>query len=104
MPTRLFQLIDGDGATAEFATELRATTPDCLRDAWCRQFMNSYADMLSPDAKAVLTLQGSLLKYDIAQIECRHAAIRRWLLARGLQTHVTDFQRLSGDWMAQQFR
>ena len=104
MPTRLFQLIDGDGATAEFATELRATTPDCLRDAWCRQFMNSYADMLSPDAKAVLTLQGSLLKYDIAQIECRHAALRRWLMARGLQTHVTDFQRLSGDWMAQQLR
>ena len=103
MPTRLFTLIDGD-VTAEAAEALRRSTPECLRDQWCRQFMHTYADMMSPEAQAVLILQASLHKFDIGQIERRHSSIRRWLHARGLQTHVFEFQRRSAEWMAQQLR
>jgi hypothetical protein len=103
MPTRLFTLIVGD-VTAAAAEALRRSTLECLRDQWCRQLMHTYADMLSPEAQAVLILQASLHKFDIGQIEHRHSSIRRWLHARGLQTHVFEFQRLSAEWMAQQLR
>jgi len=99
-PVALFRLL----ATPDRATamELQAA-PQCVRDPWGHEFLETYADPLCGEALAVLVSVASLLKLDIAEIECRHAAIRRHLHTR-VQTHVMGFGDLSGLWMAQQAR
>ena len=73
-------------------------------DAWAEWFINRYVDLRSPEALAIFILQAIILKYDIAQIECKHASVRRWVHARSTQTHTVDFQTRSGEWMSQQVR
>ena len=63
-----------------------------MRDAWTEQFVNRYVDLRSPEPLAVLTLQTIILKYDIAQIECKHASVRRLVHTRSTQTHTVDFR------------
>lgn len=100
-PVALFRLL----ATPDESTvaELKAT-PECVRDAWSHTFLQTYDDNpASEEAMAVLVSVASMLKLDIAEIECRHASIRRHLHTR-IQTHVMSFSELSGMWMSQQCR
>ena len=86
--TKLFRLLDPTDNLIE--GEIRGSDA-CMRDAWTEQFVNTYVHLRSPEALAVLTLQAIILKYDIAQIECKHASVRRWVHARSTQTHTVDF-------------
>ena len=78
-PVALFRLLaTPDGATA---AELKAV-PACVLDPWSQHFFETYEDPLCREALAVLESVASNLKLDIAEIECRHAAIRRHLHTR----------------------
>ena len=65
--------------------------------------MKEYPDPCADEALAVLTAIAALCKVDIAQIECQHAAVRRFLKTR-TQTHVMSFEELSGQFKAQRHR
>ena len=99
-PIAVFRLL----ATPDLATARELLgTPECVRDSWGHGFLEAYPDPLCNEAMAVLVCVASMLKLDIAEIECRHAAIRRHLSTR-IHTHVMGFGELSGMWMAQQAR
>jgi hypothetical protein len=100
MPIALFRLLASP--TQDVVDELK-NTPACMRDDWSKRFLTEYDNPLSEEALASLTLIAMMAKMDIAQIECRHASIRRWLHSR-IQTHTMDFSDLSGAFMSQQVR
>ena len=100
-PVALFRLL-GD-PTPDMASELQQMPP-CVRDAFATRFFDMYGDDLcGPEALAVLTTVAAELKMDIAEVERRHASIRRLLMSR-LQTNSFEFADLSGSWMCQQLR
>ena len=99
-PIALFRLLDSpDAATA---ADIKGV-PECVLDSFSSDFLGTYPDPTCDEALAVLSSVAALLKLDIAEIECRHAAIRRHLHTR-VQTHVMCFSHLSGMWMSQQSR
>ena len=100
MPTRMFILL----TSPELAAEV-AATPPCMQDSWSASFLARYGeDLLSDKAMAVLVTLAELTTKDTAQIEARHASIRRWLKTRSQQTHVMDFEILSCEWTLQRTR
>ena len=99
-PVVLFKLLDKPERAV--ADEIKAI-PECVRDPWAHRFLSTYADPIAPEPLAVLTTIASLVKADIAEVECRHASIRRHLHSR-LQTHGMEFGYLSGQFLAQQVR
>ena len=61
--------------------------PECTRDPWTKRFLATYLEPLSPEPLAVLTTIASVVKADIAEVECRHASTRRHLHSR-VHTHT----------------
>ena len=47
----------------------------------------------------MLALVAAMSKVDISKIESRHAAVRRRLMARGVQTHGMNIAGLSSEWV-----
>lgn len=72
--------------------------PRCLRDEFSDSFMQRY-DIESLRARLMLMLVASLLHIHIAEIECRHASLRRRL--QRVQARARDLVDLSAFWVAQ---
>lgn len=79
--------------------------PECMRDDISHEFLTQFAESPnSPRARAFLEFLAFSVSMDTAQIEARHASIRRWLFSRSTQTHTMEFTRLSTEWVLQQAR
>ena len=99
-PTSIFGLLDDPDAAGRLAA-----IPECLLDSWSKDFLAKHAGGLtSKKALAILATLAHLTYKDISGVECRHAAIRRWLVSRSVQTHVMDFRHLSCEWVLQRAR
>ena len=97
-PYKVFKILSGD--------ILGASAPPCMRDELADAFFRLYPDaaLYEPGGEAFGLLQvlGDALHIDIAQIEARHAAVRRLSLKKSLQTWVADFELLSAEWSCRQ--
>ena len=61
-------------------------------------------DLSSDRAILRLVLLATLIIPDIVRIECLHASVRRLVESKSLNTHKVDLERLSAEWVAQQYR
>ena len=78
--------------------------PLCMRDAFAHEFLNRYPtskDMTSKKALHQLHAIALLADVDISSIECRHAAVRRILMARSTSKQV-GIEVLSADYLCRQ--
>jgi hypothetical protein len=98
-PFKLFRILAGNSTTERnnIAAEL-ATDKACLRDPFSQHICDTYGleNLSSDDCIATLTVVAYLLRLCISRIECRHAAIRRLLRAKG-STWSADFPSISSD-------
>ena len=80
----------------------------CLFDAWTASFVETYqheeGGLLGPVAMAALRLIATMSKVDIAAIEALHAAIRRLVYTKGVQTHAETLEELSAEFVCQRAR
>jgi hypothetical protein len=100
-PTQVFRLLVMTDIS--IVDEVR-TDPDCLKDPWSIRFLSSFPNPRCDEALAVLSFLAELIKCDIAAIECRHAAIRRWVHSRGLQAHSVALKDVPSEWVCQRAR
>ena len=75
--------------------------PTCLRDPFAAEFLK-HNSLAEPAAQQKLLLQAKLLGLHIADIECKHASMRKLLLR--IQSRPTEFLDLASDWVAQRHR
>ena len=98
-PYKLFKLLLGDGEAGHPA--------ECLQDELAHAFLKHYPPDTcgfqpgSPEMVVLETL-ADVLKTDIAQIEAKHATIRRLTQRMSLQTWVADWQQLVSAWLVRQ--
>lgn len=86
-PWRMFLLLSDATFGATVLQEFRDTP--CLFDGWSSDFVRAHGESISdPQSVAVLELAllAQVVKEDIAQIEAQHASVRRFILARSLQS------------------
>lgn len=76
-------------------------TPSCLLDRFSRDFLGR-DDLASEEARQMLLLVCRLVKTNISEIECRHAALRR-LLTRVQARHM-ELDDLAALWVGQRCR
>ena len=93
LPIALFRLLR---TPAEATAKVLTATPECSRDSRSAHFWKEHPDLCADEALAALTAVAVLCKVGIAQIECHHAAVQ--------QTHVMNFEELSGHFTAQRHR
>ena len=98
-PYLLFKILLGDPESVESAV----STPACMHDELAHAFFARYpADSMAfgdnTRARATLQVLADICQIDIAQLESRHAAVRRLTLKKSLHTWVADFQQLASDW------
>ncbi len=87
------------------ATEIW-NTPRCMRDKFTNRFLSmfpSVAALCSDDCAMTLAIIAISLRLDISRIECRHAWVRRVMLARS-STHGAQFGRASSDFVMMRCR
>ena len=95
-PFQLFLLLDSEAHADRILEQ-----PACLLDPWSRDFVEPHRSEVDglrgpvPRAKALLV--ASLAKVDIAEIESWHAAVRRRLVSKGVQTHPLTLAALSSE-------
>ena len=87
-PFRMFRLLMGEELWADFKG-----VPPCLLDAWSSSVVERYRHLESPsdELMALLQFHARIRSIDISSIEARHAAVRRLLEARSVQTHRMSF-------------
>jgi hypothetical protein len=96
-PCRLWRLLDQHGADADAIKH----APVCMQDSWTKSFLKTWpeaSDLLSTDARGLLTIIGAHASLDIGPTECRHATIRRCIRGR-VQTHSMPLTRASADFV-----
>ena len=73
----------------------------CLKDQWALNMQARYGARLDgPDAMAEIEQAALLLDLDIAQIEARHASLRRFLKVRSQQVRAATVADLSAEFIA----
>jgi hypothetical protein len=94
-PVKMFLLL-ADSSLAELVTE----EPDCLLDDFSRKFCAHFKEkgLDHPDALMALKVAGMMWRLDIADVESRHAALRR-LLKRSPQAKRPLQPALSAQWV-----
>lgn len=98
--TKVFALIKSDLVADELDK-----APPCVRGRFVQEFYEKFeGNLTSVAAKAFLEAILVYTSHDVAQIESRHASIRRWLTFKSLQTHVVDFASLSSEWLLMRLR
>ena len=103
-PVRLFGLLGPDRAAIAEQIE---TMPPCLLCPFSRSFVEKAASdggLLSELSLAKLRLLAILIRNDTAAIEAKHAALRRRLNTRGIQTHSENVQEISAEFLLDQLR
>lgn len=81
--------------------------PDCVKDEFSRDVLRRFdtpEKLLGEDLRATLSAFGSLLRTETSRIECRHAAVRRLMRAKGGSTHAAEFSAISADWLLMRAR
>ena len=71
-------------------------TPECMKDEFSSAFSLRFPDMTA-EAHGVLEMIARNSTVDIAQLESRHASIRRLAYTRGVHTWVPHFGLISAD-------
>lgn len=97
-PWKTFLLVDGD---PDLIAEMRRL-PDCMLDEWSKQFRKDYPTLCCEEAQAVLRLLLVLIRADISNVECKHASLRRLVIARSIQTDPVSLDKLSAMWVFMQ--
>jgi len=99
-PVMLFScLLDGDAATLFYQQR------KCLHDSLTAAFVHSFPTAeaaLSPTGQDILLSLALIIDMDISQIEAKHAAVRRIVKARSLQTCGMQLEDLSCDFLLRQ--
>ena len=85
---------------AKTSKEIKATTP-CALDPFSKQFLEDF-DLESSEARAALLLLAKMANITIADVECRHAALRRMLTR--VQARKMELEDLASLWVSQRFR
>ena len=98
-PVKLFALLE----CPAMATEMNQI-PMCLKDPWSQKIQQCYGTLAHPMVKNLVVSQSLLQKCDISTIESRHAALRRNLLSRSLQTWRFGVSQCSAEWIMQNSR
>ena len=99
-PVRLFSCLLGNNEVEQFY-QLR----NCLHDSLTAAFVHAFpsvAEASSPTAQDILISLALLIDMDISQIESKHASARRIVMSRSLQTHGTQLDDLSADFLLRQ--
>lgn len=95
-PWRLFLVLD-DPSFAETVLAEHARSK-CLFDAWSDEFVQHYSeDLQRPTSLAFVELHviAAMAKEDMSQIESLHAILRRYIVARSVQTQGIRLDELS---------
>ncbi|CAK0802016.1 unnamed protein product, partial [Prorocentrum cordatum] len=95
-PFRLFLLVKNPDLAN--STQREAA---CSRDSFTQDFCQKYS-LDDPCARYVLLLLAQMVRITIADIECRHASLRR-LLVR-IQAKFIELESLASRWVAQRYR
>lgn len=103
-PWKLFGLLEGRGMEQEVLRD-----PACLRDEWSESIFSTYAGdgavgLTSGDCLAELSFVERHMCRETAQIESKHASIRRSLVGLSVQTHCLLFPLVSAFRTTQEFR
>ena len=83
---------------------------DCPKryDPWSKKLMHTYKltpqGLTNPDLRAELRTTSMHVRRETARLECRHASIRRALVASSAQTHRMLLTHVSGERTCQDFR
>jgi hypothetical protein len=100
-PLQMFRLLGSEDSSL---AEHLLRTPDCLLDQWSKGLRADYPTLSGAEFDVVLAATAVGYMVDISEIESKHAAIRRTLLAASLQTHQMSAHNLSARWCLQQYR
>lgn len=71
--------------------EISRESPHCMRDEFTAAFRDRYGPEMNSEAFAVLESVARQVDLDIAQLESKHAAIRRLVYTKNVQTWVPEF-------------
>jgi len=99
-PYRLFLAMRGP----EEAQKILDAEP-CLRDELSSIILgrfNTVEKLCGPDCQSILECIAIMADIDIATIESRHAATRRVISARSVQTHASSLEAISAEWVLRQ--
>ena len=99
-PFKLFKLIAG---AEDVDTLLHEFKQDCpfMWDTFAKGFFDRFesdAERKSDEALLLLVIIAFLWRMTMQRVECRHASLRRLLLAKGMTT-MMEFGNLSADWV-----
>eukprot|EP00971_Amphidinium_carterae_P101796 2014786-Amphidinium_carterae.6 len=98
-PTKLMELIDSPGKSHEFAM-----ISSCLKDDWTQALQQEYPTLNHPHLIAILVSQCSGQPTNIAEIESKHASVRRQIVSRIVQTWRCGIAQSSAQWILQNCR
>lgn len=80
--------------------ELKAVKP-CMRCPFSSEYL-AQVDLSTDVAQQTLLMLAKVADMNIAEIECRHAALRRYLTR--VQAKLMDLEDLAANWVAQRYR
>eukprot|EP00971_Amphidinium_carterae_P282985 5617604-Amphidinium_carterae.1 len=98
-PIRLFLLLHAPAMAADIVLE-----PSCTKDNFTLQLQEQYPSLLGEEVLHILQAEAIGQAVDIAQIECKHASLRRQLTVRSVQTWRLGLAAVSCDWLFQNHR
>ncbi len=97
---KVFKLLNDPG----LAQQLIDTTPECMRGPWGEELLRMHPGLSGLELQQKLCLMAQTCTLDMAEIEARHASIRRRLVSRSVQTHCLNILDASTEWYFQQMR
>eukprot|EP00971_Amphidinium_carterae_P327596 6459024-Amphidinium_carterae.5 len=95
-PLKLFTLLSQPHQASVLAKE-----PKCMKDNWALRLLESFPNYDGSQLLGILRLQAVLSMVDISAIEAKHAALRRHVFAKSVQTWTLKFTNLSAEWVLQ---
>lgn len=99
-PFSLFRLLEDPG----IAVEINAT-PMCVMDGFSQDFFRVHSNnLISDDALFTLLTIAHTAVVDIAPVEASHAALRRLLQGKSLQTHLAEIGEIAAQSLFAKFR
>jgi len=98
-PIKMFQLLRHPDRCTSFS-EL----PNCLLDEWSKDLKVEHPTLSGDVFQAKLVTAALLAAVNIADVESKHAALRRHLAGRSVQTHALSLVDLSAEWILHQAR
>jgi hypothetical protein len=100
-PYKLFAALLGGEGLSVVEDDVRDS--QCLFDELAHVFTNMFDELLGgEESQAMLMTLASMLEVDIAAIEAKHAATRRIIQMRSLQTWASSLETVSADWTCRQ--